>query len=120
MAASLGVLALLVQSLVFAFHRPAQAATVLPFQDPAAWCLAIGTGNPVAPDQDKAPDQHKSAMVCPICQTLQAAGAAMLAADVVLVAPVASSPAILLPRSAAPPSAPDRTTSSPRAPPALI
>jgi len=120
MGTTLGVLALLVQCLVFAFHRPAQAAPLSPFQDPAAWCFSIGGDNSTGPDQDTAPASHKTAMVCPLCQTLQAASAAVPSLGFALVEPSLQVVAVATPATSAPPSAPDRRTSSPRAPPTLI
>lgn len=117
---TLGVLALLIQCLGFAFHRPAQAATQSPFQDPAAWCFSLGAGGPDAPDQNTAPASHKGAMVCPICQTLHAAGAVVLSSDFTLIVPLLSSSTVLPPATAPPLVGRDGLTSQPRAPPTLV
>jgi hypothetical protein len=120
LGATLGVLALLVQCLVFAFHRPAQAAPLSPFQDPAAWCFSVSADGPAGPDQNTAPTPHQGAMVCPICQTLHAAGAVVLPPDFTLVAPLLSSSVVLPPATAPPLASRDRLTSQPRAPPTLV
>src|SRR5581483_1156619 len=70
-AAWLGIVALLLQTLLFATHAPASAAS--PVQEIAVWC---GTGP--APSGPAAPSAPVKAVVCPICQTLHAAGAALL------------------------------------------
>jgi hypothetical protein len=116
---TLGVLALLLQCLGVAFHRPAQAATGSPFQDPAAWCFSLGSG-PDTPDQNTAPASHKGVMVCPICQTLHAAGAAVLSPDFTFIPPLLSSSTVLPPATAPPLASRNGSTSQPRAPPTLV
>lgn len=86
--AALGMLALAIQCLLFAFHQPAQAA-VSPFQDPAAWCGTIDHGDTGLPDQGDSKAPLHGAMVCPICQSLHAAATGTLPPSLVLVPPAA-------------------------------
>jgi hypothetical protein len=70
----LAVFALLLQSLIPAFHHPASMAFAgtLAFGDVKDLCLASGSA-PVAPgDHDKAPQHHVPD--CPICQAVHAMG----------------------------------------------
>ena len=86
--ATLGVLAILFQVLVFAFHRPAQAAVLLPFNDPGAWCGAGSGGSPS--DQGDPKSHQHGVLVCPICQTLHVAATGLVPVLAALVAPVSS------------------------------
>jgi len=81
----LGIAALLIQCLVVAFHQPAQAAALSPFQDPAAWCVTSAGDVPGPAPDHKAP-LHTS-IVCPICQVLQACSAGLVPSSAPLVVP---------------------------------
>ena len=115
--ATLGVLAILFQVLVFAFHRPAQAAVLLPFNDPGAWCGAGSGGSPS--DQGDPKSHQHGVLVCPICQTLHVAATGLVPVLVALVAP-ASSATPLEPAAETGSSEPfGYLAANPRAPPAL-
>lgn len=115
--AALGMLALLAQCLVFAFHHPAQAAVASPFHDPAAWC---GTADrdrvpPSGQDAPKVPLHH--GLVCPICQSLQAAGPGLLPVLVLLIEPTSVRRAAPASVETASPALFGRPAANPRAPP---
>lgn len=118
----LGILALLVQCLVVAVHQPAQAAPAWPFQDPAAWCGAIGgDSGPELPDQTgpKAPLHH--GVFCPICTSLQAAGPGLLPVLVAFVAPLlAPQLAVSVAAATAAPERFGHSAANPRAPPVSL
>jgi hypothetical protein len=117
--ALLGALALLVQCLVFAFHQPALAAAPSsPFLDPAAWCGPLPGSPDGAPDHGKAP--LHAGLICPICQSLQAAGTGLVPPSITLALPAvtylpasppADEPTLLKPHCA---------VGNPRAPPSFL
>jgi hypothetical protein len=111
--ATLGTLALLLQCLAFVGIQPAKAAP-LPFNDPAAWC-GMPDMAPVAPDDGSTP-LHRG-MLCPVCQTVQAAGSGLLPPTLVIVAPAVIELAPLAAAKRATPLSPDRSSASPRGPP---
>ena len=111
--ATLGTLALLLQCLAFVGIQPAKAAP-LPFNDPAAWC-GMPDMAPVAPDDGSTP--LRSGMLCPVCQTVQAAGSGLLPPTLVIVAPAVIELAPLAAALRATPLSPDRSSASPRGPP---
>jgi Protein of unknown function (DUF2946) len=119
--ATLGVLAILFQCLVLAVHQPAQAAPLLPFQDPGAWCGALAdTASGTLPDDGIPKSAPHAPLVCPICQTLHVAATGLLPVLVALVLPVR----VAEPHEyAAHTSSPDPFgyfAANPRAPPAVL
>ena len=117
--ATLGVLALLLQCLVVAVHHPAQAEAAWPFQEPGAWCGAIGENGPALPDDQTGPKAplHQG-VVCPICVSLQAAGPGLLPVLVALVVPQsAGTPTLLTIADTATPEPFGFLAANPRAPP---
>ena len=118
--AALGALALAIQCLLFAFHQPAQATTFSPFQDPAAFCGTTDHGGAGLPDQGNPKAPLHGGLVCPICQSLHAAGTGLVPPIPVLVPPAAVqvSPWPAADISGAAPFG--QFAASPRAPPSIL
>lgn len=116
--AVLGIVGLLTQALLLAFHHPAQAAPISLFNDPGAWCgvSADGAGGPSSDrGVPKTPLHHGG--VCPICQSLQAAGPGLLPVLALLVAPGAIAVSIDRPAETGGSPRFGGTVGNPRAPP---
>lgn len=114
--ATLGTLALLLQCLAFVGIQPAKAAP-LPFNDPAAWC-GMPDMAPSAPDDGSTP--LRQGMLCPVCQSVQAAGSGLLPPTLVIVLSTAIELVSLAAIERATPLSPDRSSASPRGPPRFL
>lgn len=116
----LGVLALLIQSAIFAAHHPSQAGN--PFgSDPSVWCLASGhlpDGGATTNDSGKKSPLDAAAN-CPICQAAQHATKLLPVIAVAIAAPLQAPIFVETPFAGTPPSPPAITKLNPRAPPAF-
>ncbi len=131
-AATLGVLALLSQTLVILVHRPPSA---LPVDHAAMGHAAMGhatmamamtmgpdcpmlAGDAPAPAPDK--PARKAPPVCPICQSLQLSGSFLLPAQVAVPAPQPVVVALEAPRKPLEPAVLINERARSRAPPAVL
>jgi hypothetical protein len=113
-----GIVALLLQCLVFTVHQPALAAAPTPFGNPAVWCGMPKTAPQNMPAKGKTPLDRD--LPCPICQTMQAADAGLAPPPILLVLP-AFREFLIPPASDRPaPAAPHTDHPSPRGPPNLL